>query len=263
MSNLHKLNFEKTFLDIAQIVDIPGKKKKITRKTESSDPAYKSGEKNTSSREEEKVSSTMDKTNISNISPEKEKNFESSANNVYNYQKKSFAQVVKGNSLISKTNRAIQGNQSKAMCYDALGALVKDSNSYKQTKNIKKLNTIPSAMDKTNVPNISSEKEKDLEASVNNVYSYQKKSFAQVVKGNSLISKTNRAIQGNQSKAMCYDALRTLNKDSNSEKQTKNIKKSDNASFPHTDTFDEGTMAVYIKVGCLMTLLLLLTFMCL
>ena len=107
-----------------------------------------------------------------------------------------------------------------------------------------------STMDKT----ISPEKKKDFESSANNVYSYQKKSFAQVVKGNSFISKTNRAIQGNRREAMCYGALRTLNKDSNPEKQTKNIKKSDTASFPHTDVYDEGTMAVYIKVGCLMTL---------
>ena len=168
MSNLHKFSFEKTFLDITQIVDLPGNKKKNTRKTESSDSVFKRGE---------------------------------------------------------------------------------------QTKNIEKSDTIPSTMDKTNVFNISPEKEKDFESSANNVYKYQKKSFAHAVKGNSFISKTNHAIQGNRSEAMCYDALRTLNKDSNSEKQTKNLKKSDTASFPHTDTFDEGTMEVYIKVGCLMTLL--------
>ena len=146
---------------------MPGKKKNNTRKSGSSVPAYKRGETKTSTRKEEEVSSTMDKTNISKISPEKEQNFELSANNVYNYQKKSFAQVVKGNSFISKTNRAIQSNPSKAM-YD--------------------------------------------------------------------------------------DALRTMNKDSKSDKQPENVKKSDTASFPHTDVYDEGTMAVYIKVGCLMTL---------
>lgn len=255
MSNLHKFSFEKTFLDITQIVDLPGNKKKNTRKTESSDSVFKRGETSTSSRKEKEVSSTMDKRNISNTTPAKQKDFKSSVNTVYNYQKKSFAQVVKGNNLISKTNRAIQSNRSKAMCHDALRALSKDCNLEKQTKNIKKSDTIPSTMDKTNVFNISPEKEKDFESSANNVYKYQKKSFAHAVKGNSFISKTNHAIQGNRSEAMCYDALRTLNKDSNSEKQTKNLKKSDTASFPHTDTFDEGTMAVYIKVGCLMTLL--------
>ena len=168
MSNLHKFSFEKTFLGIAQIVDMPGNKKKNTRKTESSDSVFKRGETSTSSRKEKEVSSTMDKTNISNTTPAKQKDFKSSANNVYNYQKKSFAHAVKGNSFISKTNHAIQGNRSEAMC---------------------------------------------------------------------------------------YDALRTLNKDSNSEKQTKNLKKSDTGSFPHTDAFDEVTMEVYIKVGCIMTLL--------
>ena len=62
----------------------------------------------------------MDKTNISKICPEKEKYFKSSANNFYNYQKKRFAQVVKGNSFISKTKPAIQSKRSKVMCYAAL-----------------------------------------------------------------------------------------------------------------------------------------------
>ena len=43
---------------------------------------------------------------------------------------------------------------------------------------------------------------------------------------------------------MCYDTLRMLNKDSNSEKQTINIKKSDNWLFLHANIYDEGTMAV-------------------
>ena len=192
----------------------------------------------------------MDKTNISN-----NKNFNSNANNVYNYQKKSFAQVVKGNSFNSKTNRAIQGNRNKAMCDGALRALNKDTNSEKHTKNIKISDTILPTMDKTKISNISPAKEKDFESSANIVYNYQKKSFAQAVKANSFVSKTTRAIEGNRSKVMCYDALRALSKDSNSEEQTKNIKKSDAASFPHTDADDEGTMVVCIKVGCLMTLL--------
>lgn len=172
-SNLTKLNFEKTFGDIAHIVDMPGKKKKNTRKSGSSVPAYIREETKTSTREEE-VSSAMDKTNISKNSPEKEQNFESSANNVYNYQKKSFAQVVKGNSCVSKTNRAIQNSRCEA-------------------------------------------------------------------------------IQSNRSEAMCHDALRTLNKDPKSEKQAKNMKKSDTSSFPHTGVYDEGTMEAYIKVGrCLL-----------
>lgn len=54
---------------------------------------------------------------------------------------------------------------------------------------------------------------------------------------------------------MCYAALRTLNEESNSEKQTKNIKKSDTASFAHTDEYDVRIMTVYIKLGCLMMLL--------
>ena len=169
MSNLHKFSFEKTFLDITQIVDLPGNKKKNTRKTESSDSVFKRGETSTSSRKEKEVSSTMDKTNISNTTPAKQKDFKSSANTVYNYQKKSFAQVVKGNNSTSKTNRAIQSNRSKAMCHDALRALSKDSNSEKQTKNIKKSDTIPSAMDKTNVFNVSLEKGKDFESSANNL----------------------------------------------------------------------------------------------
>ena len=43
---------------------------------------------------------------------------------------------------------------------------------------------------------------------------------------------------------MCYDTLRMLNKDSNSEKETINIKKSDNSLFLHENVYDEGTMAV-------------------
>ena len=160
---------------------MPGKKKKNTRKSGSSVPAYIKEETKTSTREEE-VSSAMDKTNISKDSPEKEQNFESSANNVYNYQKKSFAQVVKGNSCVSKTNRAIQSSRSEA-----------------------------------------------------------------------IQSNRSEEIQSNRSETMCHDALRTLNKDLKSEKQAKNMKKSDTSSFPHTGVYDEGTMEAYIKVGrCLL-----------
>ena len=167
MSNLCRFNFKKTVLDIAHIVDMPGKKKKNARKSGSSVPAHKREETKTALREEEEISSTMDKTNISKISPDKEQNFESSADNAYSYQRKSFAQVVKGTS------------------------------------------------------------------------------------SDSLISKANLAIQNNRSETMCYDALRTLDNDNKSEKPTENIKKSDTASFPHTDVYDEGTVAVYIKVGVL------------
>lgn len=101
-------------------------------------------------------------------------------------------------------------------------------------------------MDKTNISKVSSEKEKDFESSANNVYNYKKKFCTGCEKKQFyfLNKICNNLRQRNRSEAMCYDTLRMLNKDSNSEKQTINIKKSDNSLFLHANIYDEGTMAV-------------------